>query len=207
MRRIVTIAFALLSWFALGLQLQLSIARSLAAGDSALHGVWMYFAFFTILTNLIVASTLTLPLLGARFRSLTRPGVSSAVAAYIAVVSIAYNLLLRGMWNPRGWQLAADILLHDVIPLLYLVYWWFNVPRRSLNWRSLPGWSVYPVIYFAYAMTRGALTGFYPYPFINAARLGYPQVLANACGLLLGFLAVAAALIALNRSRRGTEAV
>jgi len=203
MKRTFAIALGLLGWFALGLQLWLSIRMSLDRGAGVANGVWMYLAFFTILTNLVVALTLTMPLLDARLeRVFARPGVISAVAAYIVVVAAAYNLLLRGLWNPRGWQLLADILLHDVIPGLYLIYWWMAVPRQSLHWRNLAAWCFYPIFYFVYAMARGALTGFYPYPFINVARFGYAHVLANACGLLLGFLAVGAALITLNRVRR-----
>lgn len=42
----------------------------------------------------------------------------------------------------------------------------------------------YPVLYFVYAMTRGALSGVNPYPFINAVELGYGQALANTLGVL-----------------------
>jgi hypothetical protein len=71
------------------------------------------------------------------------------------------------------------------------------VPKGSLCWNDIPRWLVYPLCYLAYALARGATTGWYPYPFLDAGKLGYLPVLLNAamisCGFLgVGFLAVAA---------------
>jgi hypothetical protein len=41
--------------------------------------------------------------------------------------------LLRHLWHPQGWQFIADELLHDVMPLLFLGYWWFCVPKGTLR--------------------------------------------------------------------------
>jgi hypothetical protein len=48
-------------------------------------------------------------------------------------------------------------------------------------------------------MARGALDGWYPYPFLDVTTLGYPRVLLDACGMLLAFLAIGAVLLALGR--------
>lgn len=37
-------------------------------------------------------------------------------------------------------------------------------------------------------MVHGAATGWYTYPFLDVADLGYPRVLANIVGLVLVFL-------------------
>ena len=49
-----------------------------------------------------------------------RHGIVRPLAAreYIAIVGITYSLLLRHMWNPQGTQKIADVLLHDVVPVL-----------------------------------------------------------------------------------------
>ena len=43
----------------------------------------------------------------------------------------------------------------------------------------------------AYAMARGAITGFYPYPFIDVPALGIARVIVNALAILAGFFAIA----------------
>jgi len=197
-------ALALVAWFALALQLVLSIEMSLARQGGVLHGVWMYLAFFTVLTNMLAALTLSVPLLAARSvagRFFARPGVISGVAVYICVVGLVYNVLLRNLWHPHGWQLLADVLLHDALPLAFLAYWWASVPRGALRWRHLAYWCVYPIAYFLYAMLRGALTRFYPYPFLDVAHLGYGGVLINALGMLAGLLVLGALFVALKRAR------
>ena len=62
-------------------------------------------------------------------------------------------------------------------------------------------WMLYPVLYFAYILLRGHLLGVYPYPFIDVEKLGYGQAFINAGGILAGFVAVALAVVAVDRYR------
>ena len=42
------------------------------------------------------------------------------------------------------------------------------------------GWSLlFPVLWMAYTLVRGAVWGWYPYPFVDAASHGYLRVAAN----------------------------
>lgn len=201
--RMAQAGIASVTWFALLLQLHCSIRQSIANGGDAVHGLWMYFAFFTILTNLLVALVLTLPLVGGDSRAgrfCLRPSTIAGVAANIALVGVAYNLLLRSLWHPHGLQLLADLLLHDVVPLAVAVWAWFEARRAgSAALTDRARWGLWPIGYFAYAMARGAASGFYAYPFIHVGHLGYGRVLLNACGIFVGFLLIVAALYALER--------
>ena len=125
--------------------------------------------------------------------------MNTGIAASIAVVGIAYALLLQHLWDPQGLQLVADVLLHNVMPVLFIVYWWVAVPRGDVRWTHISRWMLYPVIYFAYAMIRGAVSGIYPYYFIDASALGYTRALGNAVGILVAFVAVAVLLVAVGR--------
>jgi hypothetical protein len=111
------------------------------------------------------------------------------------------------LWHPEGWQWLADELMHDVMPLLFLIYWWCCVPKGTLRLKHLALWVIYPVVYFAYSLLRGHLLATYPYPFIDVEKLGYPQVFINAAGLLAGFVVIALVVIGLDRwrGRRGTD--
>lgn len=200
------ITLALLSWFALALQLALVILQAQNNGTGAIAGVWLYFAFYTILTNLLVACTLTLPMLAARSRAgdfSSRASVITAIAANIILVGLAYNLLLRNTWNPQGLNLLCDMLLHDVVPIAFVGYWWMTAARSVIAYRCIGRWTIYPIVYFAYALIRGAANGFYPYPFLDVARLGYAEVVLIALGVLAGFMVIAALLIFIARVRAG----
>jgi hypothetical protein len=70
---------------------------------------------------------------------------------------------------------------------------------KTLRYAQIAYWAIYPGLYFVYALLRGALSGFYAYPFIDVAALGYLRVLENALGILVGFIVIAAILIALAR--------
>lgn len=194
-------AAALIAWFALLLQLWLSIELAHRDGRDVWHGLWMYLAFFTILTNLLAASALAAAATSRSTTFLTLPGIVTGIAASIVLVSIAYNLLLRNTWNPQGWQLVADVVLHDVTPFAFLGWWWLSASTAVLSYVQIVRWAGYPVIYFAYAMLRGELTGFYPYPFIDVPMLGLGQVIVNALAILLGFALIAALLVAVARFR------
>jgi hypothetical protein len=202
-RRLIT-GLAVLGWAGLTIQLYLIFFARLSIGASLLGGLVSFFSYFTILTNTLVATVLTCAVAereSAARRWFLQPWVSSGIAVSIAVVGLAYSILLRHLWHPEGWQFVADELLHDVMPLLFLGYWWCCVPKGTLRLWHLPLWLTYPLVYFIYALLRGHLLGAYAYPFIDVAVLGYPQVLANAGGILVGFVLVGLLVIGLDRFR------
>ena len=201
-------AAALMGWTALAAQLYLSLRMGLANGNGMARSLVVYIGYFTILTNALVASALTAAAVtsGASAPNrlaafFTRPGVNTAIAVYITVVGITYSLLLRHIWDPQGLQWIVDVVLHDLMPVLFLAYWWFAVPTHSVRWRDIPLWLAYPAGYFAYSMASGAVLGRYPYPFLDVGEFGYGRVLVNGIGMLIGFIVVAAVLVALGRSR------
>ena len=193
---------AVIGWLALGLQLLLTIRLTMASDQGALAGVWIYLGYFTVWTNLAAALALTA---AARARRdgpgafFDRPGVHTAIAMAIIVVAAIYHLLLRQLWQPQGWQVVGDDALHTLMPLLFVLYWWLAVPKATLRWRHALVWQVYPASYFAYALARGALNGWYPYPFVDVRALGYLRVFFNALAVLLVLVAAALLLVALGR--------
>lgn len=208
-RRFVAIA-AILGWAGLSIQLYLIFHSRWTLGASLMGGLLSFFSYFTVLSNTLVATVLTCELTSresAARRWFLQPGVSSGIAVSIALVGLAYNLLLRHLWHPEGWQWLADELLHDVMPLLFLGYWWCCVPKGTLRLGHIALWMIYPLVYFAYSLLRGHLLATYPYPFIDVEKLGYPQVFINAGGLLLGFVLIALLLIGLDRWRATTHSL
>ena len=202
LRRVALGLATLTAWAGLSIQLYLALIARWQADASLLAGLVHFFSFFTVLSNTLVAAVLTCALTTRPSRGRTwllQPWVSSGIAVSIVVVGLAYNLLLRHLWHPEGWNRLADELLHDVMPIVYLAYWWLCVEKGRLRWRHLLWWALYPLLYFAYVMLRGHLLGAYPYPFIDVGTLGYGRVMFNALGILLGFVLVSLVLIGLDR--------
>jgi hypothetical protein len=188
---------ALLAWTALGLQFGLML-RGVVAGQALLPAIGKFFFYFTILTNLQAAIVLTR---AGLLRTENTAGFETATAVYIAMVGLGYSLLLRHLFHWTGWMRVADELLHDAMPVLFVLWWIFLARKRLLPWRVLPRFLVWPLIYLVLALLAGAITGWYPYPFVNAQILGYPKVLTLAAGLLVVTAALSAAAIAFARRR------
>lgn len=204
------VLFALLGWVSLVLQFFLACSTGKALGQPFLQTASNFFSYFTILTNLL--ATLSLSILVANPRSnagkfFSRPTVQTAIAGNILIVCCVYNMILAKLWNPQGAQWLADVLLHTNLPLFYLVYWILFVPKGTLGAGSPLPWILYPLAYFLYSLARGAVTGWYPYPFIDATSLGYPLVLRNSFIVLAAFLVVFYILVLVDRGLRKASPV
>jgi hypothetical protein len=201
--RIYAAVGALLGWFALALQLYLMLVQSPA--PERLGTVITFFSFFTILTNILTASVFTAVAFYSKHgwgKWLCRPSVQAATAVYIAIVGMVYQLLLRQLWNPQGAQWVADVLLHSMVPVGYVVYWLLFAPRAGLSWKDSVTWLIYPGVYLVYVLARGAVSGLYPYPFVDVNVLGYGGVLARSGLLMLVFLGMGLLVVAVGRRVR-----
>jgi hypothetical protein len=203
--RSLVFALAALGWFSVLLQLYLTLHSSIANGKTVADGIVSYLGYFTIVTNLLVCLELTLPLAApasAAGRFFARSDVTAGITTSIVFVCLSYHFLLRKTWNPQGMQLAADVLLHYVMPVLFLIYWWFSFFKGALRWTHPLYWSLYPIVYMAYVLIRGAILNSYPYRFIDPLAMGYERTMINAVGLLIVFIVLGLILISLGRIQR-----
>lgn len=170
-----------------GLVLQYALMVG-ADGASPIEATWRFFAYFTILTNCLV----TLILASAALRpgadgALNAPRIELMGLTSILFVCAVYNILLAPRWEPQGWQLAADILLHQVTPIVFALYWVAR-PHGRLGWRDGLFSAAWPVAYAGYGLTRGAFDGFYPYFFMDPSAAPLTQVALNLAGLTAAFV-------------------
>lgn len=181
---------AIVGWLSLILQFGLAMTNPVTPEPGVAERFVRFFSYFTVLTNILVAITSTaiafLPgtKLGGFF---SRASVQAAVASYITIVGIVYSLFLRGVWDPQGWQAAADHLLHDVIPLGFVIYWFVFAPKAGVAWIDPIKWLIYPAAYIAYSLIRGAIVSWYPYWFVDVRQLGYSAALTNAAFVFVAF--------------------
>jgi hypothetical protein len=195
-------ATAGLALLALGIQYQSRLARAMERGESLLAATLQFLSYFTILTNLAVAAALIawlVPRGGGVGAFLRRPSVQTALAVSITLVGLVYSLALRHLWNPEGLRRVADHMLHDVVPLAFLLFWWLAVPARTLAWTLPFRWLAYPLTYLLWTLVRGAVTGRYPYPFADVTALGLPRTLFNALVLSAVFVTLGLLFIAVGR--------
>lgn len=199
---ILNAVISLTTWFALVLQLYILVANTPGNGLTPKEAVGRFFIFFTILTNLLVAVSLSFLLLSPRSvagRFFTKPSVITAVALYIFIVGVVYNIILRSVWHPTGLQKLVDELLHVAVPVLFLIYWFLFAPKSSLQWIHAFRWLIFPAVYLVYAMVRGGIEGFYPYPFLDANTLTFGRVFMNCVGLLFVFIICGLLFVAISK--------
>ncbi|MEV4145349.1 Pr6Pr family membrane protein [Amycolatopsis sp. NPDC049691] len=181
------------AWFAVTAVVALTglVSQVVATATDPGGRVANLLCFFTIDSNLLVAITSALVALGlARGRLFTVLWLDALVG--IIVTGIVYQVALAGLYELHGLSLFSDTMLHKVTPILFVLGWLLAAPRGVLTWATV-GWSLlYPLAWLAFTLPRGAVTGFYPYPFVDAGALGYGQVALNCVFIGLFFTALAA---------------
>ena len=191
-----------LGWIAIVVQLVTTL--TVPTGPDALTRIVSYFSFFTILSNILVATTLTVSSLTGRSRAgriFLRYELRTALAVYMIITCGIYATLLAGLSPLTEVQYLADVVLHYVIPPLYLVDWMLIRPEFRIDWKNVFYFLIFPLLYGVYTLVRGAMTGLYPYPFVDVTKLGYPAVLITFGLFVLLFLGVSVIMVAVGRWR------
>ena len=188
-------ATAVVAWAALALQLAIVIEKMTAEG--LLAAVWRFLGYFTVLTNLLVAVVATACALWPRGRLASARARLTTVVS-IVLVGVIYAALLRHVWNPTGWQLVADKMLHQATPLLFLCAW-LAAGHGGLGLKDAGLALAPPLGYLAYALARGADDGWYAYWFLDPAKLGDGRFVLNTVILAAVFGLTALAFVGLDR--------
>lgn len=204
----------LLTWLGLAfgvvglvLQFTISLERMLGSGRDLFGALGHLFAYFTILTNIVLVLIYLSEILPAAWLNLFRhPVTRGLMAANIALVSLYVFFVLRFLSNLENLFLLADTILHYLCPMLYLMWWLLTQKHGVLRWSSLPIMLAPAFVYLVYALARGAWVQEYPYPILDVINLGYPQVLLNAAYMTAGLAVLALLVIALDR-RLGEQRV
>lgn len=178
---VLRLAGATLSMFAMLYQL---FAVHIPAGYSVLN----FFSYFTNLSNIMISVVFVVSAVrlinGRRDPSSTDVAIRGGIVVYIAFVGIVFNTLLRDadLGDLLPW---VNGIMHFLLPVLGIVDWILWPPRRRLPLRVVGWWMIWPAVYAIVAVVRGAITGFYPYPFFNPAASGGYGGVALLCLLML----------------------
>ena len=113
------------------------------------------------------------------------------------MTGLVHWFLLRPLSTLVGVEAVGDVLVHVAVPVLTVIGWLVFGPRPRIDGRTV-AWSLaWPIGWLVYTLVVGALTGWYPYPFLDVAARGVGPV-AITCGAIaaaarragLGLLAV-----------------
>jgi hypothetical protein len=194
-KRIYAGAFALVGWSAV-------VGQYFASHAGSLSSTIDYFSYFSVLSNILVAATLTSAAVAPQSAVgswLLRPGVAVATAVYISVTGLTYYLILSDLYDLKGWVLLFDRLLHYVMPPAYVLFWLMFMPRGQLR-LSAAAWALIPPIgYAAYTFVHGPWTGFYPYPFVDIPKIGVWNTARNVLQFVVFFYVMGAIYVVLDR--------
>ena len=159
--------------------------------------------YFTIQSNIIVLVVCTaLAWRPERWRSIA--GVPRLVGLVcITVTGIVYYALLAGDQNFVGIAKVGDILAHAVSPLMYVGTWLVLGPRGRLKRHDAVQMVVFPVLWVALTLVRGAFIHIYPYDFVDVQANGYVAVIVTIAALTAAAGGLAAAAVSFDMRRTG----
>jgi hypothetical protein len=137
-------------------------------------------SYFTVQSNLIGAAVLLYA--ASRWRrpaTATLDWLRGAGVVYLVVTMVIYNVLLA-TGDPMTW---TNAVVHVLFPIYLVIDWLVDPPGARIGWRRGILWLAYPTLYIVYAFARGALAGWYPYPFFDLNVNGAATVALYTVGL------------------------
>lgn len=164
--------------------------------------LWHFVSYFTILSNLLVIASV-LPLItdprhdGRRWRVLRL-----AALVMITVTGLVHWFLLRPLSTLTGLEAVGDVLVHVAVPVLTVVGWLVFGPRPRIEGRTVAWSLVWPIGWLVHTLLIGALTGWYPYPFLDVAARGVGPVAITGGAIALLLTGLSSACWRLDRVLR-----
>jgi hypothetical protein len=173
------------------------------------------FSFFTIQSNIFVLATSI-----ALFLNVRRDGKVWRVLRFDALLGIIITgLVFETILAPlafsymKGWAVVATIGFHYISPWATLIGWLLFGPRPRTTWTTTAWAFVWPLLWLVYTFVHGAISGWYPYPFLDVATIGFADSVRNSAFVLVIGIVIAVVITLLDhhlpslvRDRRTTEA-
>ena len=149
-----------------------------------------FFSYFTVESNLFAA----IILLVGGYYMLKKQTLSSrfnwlwgAATLYMVITGIIFSLLLAGLENVALTAVPWDnTVLHYIMPVAVAGLWLIDPPKQTLSYIKSLSWILFPLGYGAYTWIRGAIVGWYPYPFMNPEVSGISGLIAVSVGITVG---------------------
>ena len=164
-----------------------------------------YFTYFTIITTILAVAVtavggvmaLRLPVDTVRYTV-----ARMSILTYAVVTAVVYNVLLRNIPD-EGFVVSPwpGEIMHVWIPIVLVLDWLVSPGRPALRWTGLRIVVIFPLAWLALTLLRGAVTGWYPYPFLEPAT-GWVSVATYIVGIAAFIVALASLAITYSRLRK-----
>ena len=144
-----------------------------------------FLSYFTIQSNLIACAVFLIG--AARWKAESSPSwdlIRGAAVVVMTVTLVVFALLLSGTDVDTALQ-WVDLVVHRVMPIAVMIDWMVDPPRQAISLARGLTWLIYPLLWAGYTLMRGALTGWYPYPFLDPANGGYGTVAVYIVAILV----------------------
>lgn len=151
--------------------------------------LFQMFSYFSVQANLLVILYYATAL-SKKSTFWNSPSFHGATLVYITVMALIYYIAVQEGYheNLAGYGFYANIILHDVIPPLFVIHWFFT-SRERYSYIHVLKWLSYPLGYFAYLLISGAIARWYPYPMLSPTDISVFALAIHAT-LLLYFIAL-----------------
>lgn len=148
------------------------------------------FSFFTVQSNLLVlVAAVSLALDPSRDGRFWRVVRLDALLG-IVVTGAVFGAVLAPALHHEGVDRWINAGFHYVSPVMALLGWLVFGPRPRVDGRTLAWAFAWPVGWIVYTFVRGAVVGWYPYPFLDVGEVGFAVAVRNT-----GFVVVLAVLL------------
>jgi hypothetical protein len=142
-------------------------------------------SYFTIESNLLVLATAVMLVLSPdRDGRLWRVLRLDALLG-IVITGLVFGLVLAPLVHPTGLGAWVNAGFHYFSPWWTLAGWLLFGPRPRIGWPTVAWAFAWPVAWIGYTFIHGAVTGWYPYPFLNAHTHGYAVAVRNTAVVLV----------------------
>ncbi|MEH3053546.1 MAG: Pr6Pr family membrane protein [Patulibacter minatonensis] len=163
-----------------------------------------FFSYFTIQSNIAVLLMALAVLQGRDLRSRLQRAIKLAALVGITVTGVVYVTILAGEAADRSTLSSlANILLHYVSPPATVLVWLLTGPWPGLRLADLGRMLIWPVLWIAYTLIRGAIVDWYPYGFIDVGLHGGGKVAVNVAVIVVLAVLLGAAYAWIDRRRGG----
>lgn len=150
------------------------------AGEASLRAlVLRHLSYFTMQSNLLVLAA-ALPL--ARDPHYDGPvwrAVRLASLLGITVTALVFWFVLAPDYDPQGLGRVTNVGLHYVSPLMAVGGWLLFGPWGPARRAAVLPVLAWPLLWTVWTFAHGALTGWYPYGFVDIAAIGWGAALRN----------------------------
>lgn len=117
----------------------------------------------------------------------------------VFVTGIIYLVVLGPVTQVHGWEIVSHLGLHYLVPLLVFVGWVMVGPRGRCGRREALLALIWPFAWFGWTYLYGAITGRYPYPFVDVRMEGYAPTLVRSVGILAVLLLLVLVAVMVDR--------